>query len=307
MPSSHNFFKINPFKRTLIYHLGAEAGFFSEFNNMVLAILYCYKHNINFKIYSQDAHFGYNKGWTDFFEPFCEEVSEKFHMSYNIRQPQFLPNNPIFNIKKFIYKILYHFSYYTHELWPYFRNPNTQKEKFFIENKYMDFLEASKYVIDKIWKYNKITQSRIDELVDNLSLPNDYAGIHIRRGDKFTEHDDVDIEIYMTKLQQVTDIKNIFVYTDDYNVVTLLRKKYSTYNFYTLVDETEHGYFHQDFINKTIELRKKAVVKMLASMDLLSKAQYCIGTYSANPGMFLGMRMTKGKMIGVDYDSWRIW
>ena len=46
---------------------------------------------------------------------------------------------------------------------------------------------------------------------------------------------------------------------------------------------------------------------MFASIDILSRAEYTVGTFSTNPGMFLGMRMAKGKMIGVDYDSWMIW
>ena len=38
-------------QKRLVYNLGSEAGFFSEYNNMILAILYCLKHNINFVLY----------------------------------------------------------------------------------------------------------------------------------------------------------------------------------------------------------------------------------------------------------------
>jgi len=39
----------------------------------------------------------------------------------------------------------------------------------------------------------------------------------------------------------------------------------------------------------------------------LNKAQIFIGTYSSNPGMYLGMRMPKNKTVGVDFDKWLIW
>lgn len=60
-------------KDKLIFHLGHSAGFYSEFNNMVLAILYCKQHSIDFRLYSADANFGIRKGWRDYFLPFCAE------------------------------------------------------------------------------------------------------------------------------------------------------------------------------------------------------------------------------------------
>ena len=45
------------YSREFVYHLGCEAGFFSEYNNMVLAMLYCAKHHIRFALYSSDANF----------------------------------------------------------------------------------------------------------------------------------------------------------------------------------------------------------------------------------------------------------
>ena len=50
---------------------------------MLHAMLYCLQHKIQFKLYSDDANFGWEKGWTDCFVPFCEEVHEAFHHTYN--------------------------------------------------------------------------------------------------------------------------------------------------------------------------------------------------------------------------------
>ncbi|MEO3228964.1 hypothetical protein ABHC61_04475, partial [Parabacteroides merdae] len=57
--------KVNEkFESVLVFHVGESAGFFSEYNCMILVMLYCLQHKIQFKLYSRDANFGYEKGWT---------------------------------------------------------------------------------------------------------------------------------------------------------------------------------------------------------------------------------------------------
>ena len=70
------------FKRTLVYHIGIDAGFFTEYTYMIHAMLYCLTHQIQFKLYSSDANFKYDKGWTDYFQPFCNWIDSYmwFHM-----------------------------------------------------------------------------------------------------------------------------------------------------------------------------------------------------------------------------------
>lgn len=77
----------NSFKKKLVFRLGMEAGFFSEYNNMILAMLYCLEHKIKFTLYSKDANFGYNEGWNDYFLPFCEDVYHPVLKKYNHRYP----------------------------------------------------------------------------------------------------------------------------------------------------------------------------------------------------------------------------
>lgn len=75
----------NSYKKTLVYHLGVDAGFFSEYCNMLYAISYCLLHKIRFTLYSVDANFGKERGWQDYFQPFFYEVSDDFHHTMNYR------------------------------------------------------------------------------------------------------------------------------------------------------------------------------------------------------------------------------
>ena len=73
------------FKYELVFHIGTDAGFYSEFNNMVLAIIYCLQYRVKFSLCSSDANFRVRDGWRDYFVPFCDEVEETFHHKYNVR------------------------------------------------------------------------------------------------------------------------------------------------------------------------------------------------------------------------------
>ena len=58
------------FKKTMIYHIGIDAGFFTEYTYMLHAMLYCLQHKIQFKLYSDDANFGWEKGLGRLFRTF---------------------------------------------------------------------------------------------------------------------------------------------------------------------------------------------------------------------------------------------
>ena len=79
------------FKKKLIYKVGLDCGFFSEYNNMILAMSYCLIHKIQFVLSSNNANFDNENGWCGFFEPFCEDVitSKDLHYKTGSRADQF--------------------------------------------------------------------------------------------------------------------------------------------------------------------------------------------------------------------------
>lgn len=298
----------NSYKKRLVYHLGSEAGFFSEYNNMILAMLYCLKQKIRFELYSKDANFGILNGWTDFFEPFCSENYQKWHEKYNFRQRLF-EISLLKKIKTQFYKIIFNTQYLTYELWNKFHIKEFESEYFEIPELGIngDLLSASKKIIKLTWNYNKKTKLQINSLVSTIGLPKIYNGIHIRGGDKFLEFEKLEVDSYMKKISKISNIKNIFVLTDDYRIVSELRENYSEYHFYTLCKEDEIGYFHSDFDKVSLEQKRNDMVKLFASMDILANSQLFVGTFSSNPGMYLGMRMDINKVKGVDLEKWCVW
>lgn len=299
-------------QKRLVYNLGSEAGFFSEYNNMILVILYCLKHNINFVLYSKKANFGIDKGWQDYFMPFCEETEDIRHSKYNIRQSCMVPELSLLKrMKVDWFKFQTKTTYLTYELWDKFHSRNFENEHFNLKqqtanSKQQTTREASKIIIDKTWHYNERVAKEVNNKIISLKLPQNYIGIHIRGGDKHTEADMFQINQYMDTAKTKSDCKNIFISTDDFRIYEKLKTEYRDYKIYTLCKPTSQGYFHSEF-ESDIKNKYEDMILLFASMDVLANSDIFVGTYSSNIGMYLGMRMSKNKVFGVDMDNWVIW
>jgi hypothetical protein len=300
----------NKFNKRLVYRLGSDAGFFSEYNNMILAMLYCLKHEICFQLYSQNANFA-TRGITDFFEPFCNEDTNAEHELYNPRYDYPFLQNLFHTVqrKRERFKRLNRIDYLTADLWNDFRDQAFAQEIFNIPELgiHGDTRRAGGQLIELIWKYNTQTQSMIKQKIAAVPLPAEYVGLHIRRGDKSKETRPIESEKYFSLIDQEFSKHNVFVSTDDYQVIIELKKSFPGWNIFTLCGAEEKGYFHREFIKLAPERKRNEILNLLASMDILANAQLFVGTLSSNIGMFLGMRMDPSKFRMVDSEKWSIW
>jgi hypothetical protein len=296
----------NSFKKELIYHLGVDSGFFSEYNNMILAMLYCLENKIKFTIYSKDANFRYNNGWTDYFLPFCEEQDNDFYgRRYNPRNSDFKKK---FNPRILIHHLLNRNIFLTFELWHSFRNRNRETKKFYIPELEINgnLQEACQVLINLTWRYNETTETRINQLKSSLQLPEKYIGFHIRSGDKVLETKLLNISQYIKAAEARSDIKTAFVSTDNYSTIEEFQSQYNNWNIHTLSSDSETGYFHGEFIKRDKILIRKHYENFFASIDVLKKSAIFVGTFSSNIGMYLGMCMPNDKISSLDIKRWQI-
>lgn len=317
--------------KKLIYNFGSKYGFFSEFNNMVLCYLYCLCNEIEFILFDGNSRFAEKHDYLYYFEPFCKTDEHTFNLKYNKRD--YFGNMGLTTIIKDlyhthksyrenaynrlqsrlfgdIYKFLFGFDFYTYEIFAKARNRKLEKQYFKYEPLEIDgdLQSACKKIIERIWTYKPDINLRVRQYIDKTNLNKDYLGIHIRGGDKILEYALQDVDIYISTLEKLSDLRTAFVLTDDFKIFETLERKYPNWNFKTLCDKSEHGYFHDEFISKSdYKTIQEQHIKLFASMDILSKSELFVGTYSSNPGMYLGMKMDKGKTLGIDFEDWRIW
>ncbi|KQN30876.1 hypothetical protein ASE92_19250 [Pedobacter sp. Leaf41] len=295
----------NKFDKQLIFRLGSEAGFFSEYNNMVFAIIYCLDNAIKFTLSSNNSNFS-KIGWQEYFNEFCTEVYDEFHFESNYR----LHHKPsIVKRIKNKFKKYSSSTYLTQDLWGKFHSSTFEKLNFNIKELQIhgSLLNASQRIIGITWSYNNTIKKQIDSIIDTLSLPKKYASLHIRMGDKYKETKITDPEHYVEKLTQYTDTKDIFVATDDYSVIITLQEKFPLYQFNSLTEPQAKGYDQQEF-TKLNELKKYSeLVLLFASIEILAQSTNLVCTYTSNIGMYLAMRRGLQYTHDVNGRNWAIW
>ncbi|NMD00725.1 MAG: hypothetical protein GYA62_13525 [Bacteroidales bacterium] len=309
-------------KKILIFHLGCGSGFYSEYDNMLFAYVYCLMHNIEFKLYSADANFKIKKGYSDYFINFCEEVFDDFHSYLNRRQKfpmltklylkKLLYKQPIpswvfdkfkpYMLKQYIiepiYKKKYKFDYYTFELWNKFKSVNPYYHDILyktlkLNNKELTFKQLYEEIISLTYKFNNTTKKEIESFISTLNLPTFYIGMHIRAGDKIKEDKVYDIKNYFDLLRTLsneTSCDNIYVFTDDYSIIKNIKEKYPTYKIFTLCETNEQGYDNLLFNQLKPSEKKEKIIKMFANVEILTKSNIFIGAYNSSPDIFLSLR-----------------
>ena len=288
------------YEKVLIYHMGIDAGFFTEYTYMLHAMLYCLQHKIQFKLYSDDANFRSDKGWTDFFLSFCEEVHESFHSKYNKhRLPSWrvILKNKDWKVAQWKMKcqILKFFgNFYT---WNSYKNRTylnhhikfNGNSHFYIPELGIngDYFSAFKVMVDITWRLNEETDYDVVRLMQGLNLPDDYMGCQIRGGDKIIETELLSPNLYIRVLERTTSLKNIFVLTDDYQIFKQLQAKSPKNNWYTLCEEGEGGYVNNAFSRQIGNEKRSQMIRFIASIQILMRSTVFIGSITTAPSLFL--------------------
>jgi len=296
------------FKKKFVFRLGADSGFFSEYNNMVLGVLYCLQHKIKFELSSGFANFKYQYGWNDFFVPFCKEDNRWLHAYYNYRPHMQKGRRQAYTAKAL--KTLYRIDFLTQDLWNGFHERIFEKEIFDIPSLGIkgNLLTATQIVINQLlWKYNDEVAVKINDLHQQIQLPSAYIGMHIRAGDKVLEGVVLDHHTYIQTAEKKSSLRTAFILTDDYTVIENIGKDYPEWTIHSYCSKEERGFSNVAFIGSSAENKRNKLITLFASMDLLYQSELFIGTFNSNPGMFLGMRMGQEKCIGVDRNEWLIW
>lgn len=285
----------------LLYRIGSDAGFFSEYNNMILAIVYCKRKKWNFLLSSKGANFAYKKGWEDYFQPFCKEwnlphqhvMNPRYEAPYKTTGKRELIKRNVFTLCRHLLNI----DLLTYDIFHKMRSQEVNDI----------LLHECRLASFNIYKYNNRTQQAINERISTLPYHDNYVALHVRRGDKITETTFIDTKEYIKTLQQHSNCKRIFVATDDFAIFRELQTTYPDYEFFTLSREERHGYDQRTFETYPPQQKESEMYNLFADIEMLANAEYFVGTLSSNIGMYLYWRMPEGRCIGVDFNTWKIW
>lgn len=281
------------FSKKLVFHLGASAGLFSEINGMISAMVYYLKRGIGFQMYCGDANFTRDgKGWQSFFLPAVPECCESFHHHYNHRMNHLNAKNDFLKLLQAIPAVLlkrkYGFHYFTYELFDRILQENWAGRIIHCDdlNFSGSFPDAFALFAHYLWRLNQETTLQCEKLIRSLQLPKTFVAFQIRSGDKIVEAKLPPPDIYLQKATQLTTIRNAFILTDDYRIFEYLQQKWKNWQFHTLAEKSEKGYYIQQLQLLPDETFRLKHISLIASMELFRRAEYFIGSYFPNPCIF---------------------
>jgi hypothetical protein len=290
------------YRRKLIFHFGGDkgAGFYSEFNSLLLAVLFALHYKLQFVLYSKDCHFSFNNGWNEFFEDFCPTYKNDI-IGRCIGRTYLRPGNRRLQLYK-----LFSNNLIENDIYSLCRSSFFEHEFFNIPELGIkgDIKTALKILIPIIYRFNKNYQTLINQFVNELSLPSNYITMHIRGGDKSRERKLIDPDFYLMKAEQLSECRNAFVFTDDYRLFKRLQQNHPNWQMFTSTSPDENGHDSNTYLKQSEEIIRRNFVELFASVEIASSSDLFIGTYSSNIGLFIGIM--NENMIGVDFDNWLI-
>ena len=296
------------FKLLCVYHLGVRSGFFSEYNNMVWSMLYCLRCGISFALATRDANFAFSKGWQDYFEPFCPERQSWLHHRW--LHPRFPRPGLKFALQSGflgdLIRQLEKADALTHDIWNGMRSQKTEDIEIPELNLRGSLRELSRELVDLTWRFNSETQAFINEHRAALKLPARYAGLHIRGGDKSKEAALRDGSAYIAKLRAVSDLRDVFVMSDDFRNIEILRKQFPELTFHTSTPEDAGGYRHRTYARRGKSAIREHHLELFSSIETMRRAEAAVCTFTSNIGIFLGMAMPFDRCHSLD-GEWKMW
>ena len=291
------------FQRRLIHHFGTGNGFYSELNSLLFSTLFCLQNKLRLEIYSKDAPFTFGNGWNEYFESFCPDFKNDF---IGKRISRDYINNHKNNHICYLYKILTKNDILNDIYWycrtGWFEHAHFEIPELGING---DIRQAMKVLIPIVYRFNEKYTHIINTFINDLDLPQRYISLHVRAGDKITERNLITPQKYLEKAKTFSDCHNIFVATDDYRIFEQLRNDNPDYTFYTSTSQEERGNDTEKLFASSNDIIRKNLIEMFASVEVFLHSELFVGTYSSNPGLFVGMLIDE-RMVGMDFDSWLI-
>jgi hypothetical protein len=289
-------------------------GFFCEYNYMLVGILHCLMTNRRFALSSRSSPYLQPSGWNEFFEPFCPQFESAL---LDILDRGFARGPAYRNLRGRLRKFLL-LSIVRPLFFPWMKTmiENWDAIGELAKQDQVDvwvdgvrerrpLLAALQAIHQDVWRYNESTQASIEARIAALALPRRYAALHVRRGDKDIDCPHTKEEIYVERLEALSGLKDVYVFTDEYGCVETLRRLRPEWNTWCLCPHNMRGYFHSEFIRKSSTERREDTLRMLVEIEILRAAEIFVGTFSSGIGEYQGIARAD-HTYGVDFDHWVI-
>lgn len=303
-------------KNKIIYSLSTR-GLYSELFNLCLAIVYAQQKDLLLELNTYLWNSRIKSGWLDYFEQTLKISNNPFSAQdkvYTNEKPWI--GKIYYNPKEFftfyyrnflnhIYKIFHPHHLLTKDIF------EDMRSKSFINDtlgKNAFYLMKSSFI--ELYKLNFETSNLIKLKIKDLNIPDDYIGVHIRRGDKITSKE-MNYIHNQKYIKAIVDHKalsnNVYIATDDTNIINDLKTELESKGFtvyYNLQNDSK-GFDENAFNQADKQYRHKETINVLLDMELLTHSKFFIGTYTSNLSRVVPFFLRQEQCISLDND-WNI-
>ena len=151
-----------------------------------------------------------------------------------------------------------------------------------------------------LWRPQPEVQQQIADTIRRLSLPHTYSGVQIRGGDKVIEARLISGKQIIEALHPA-DGEYIFALADNYLQLEIVRSEFPHLHIVSLCQPEDQGYNHKEFCTIDPQVKRAAIVRLIASVDLLLHAKKFAGSITTGPSVFiLKQRHAESTVIAVD-------
>jgi len=289
-------------KPWLIWQL-TRRGIGSELLPMVMAMLHAHRHGMAFRLASRGWNLSVRDGWEDWFEPFAPSRDPLVLRRGWVKKPTH-PLARLLSMATDAGLLGPRNSRLTHDVFGEIWDPALNDRHFSVPELDCDgdLTHVAGVFLRMVWRLKSAAAAEIADLLAPLGLAaGPYATIHVRRGDKHKEADATDLDVYLDALDSYRpDLKRVFVATDDFSVITDLRRLRPGTEWLTMADSGRGGHLQRRFNRNPAAVRRREILEILADIEALRGGNCFIGTWSSNLGRIVGLLKGMRNCTGVD-------
>mmetsp|Transcript_9364 Transcript_9364/g.28210 ORF Transcript_9364/g.28210 Transcript_9364/m.28210 type:complete len:370 (+) Transcript_9364:216-1325(+) len=156
------------------------------------------------------------------------------------------------------------------------------------DKKASEQLQLWRTLMGKLWAPKAEIRQSVQAIMQHMNLENvSYVGVHIRRGDKVTEIEPIPVHRYAEAIRTLApDVHTVFAASDDFLVVQDLAELLPEYHVLS-ISRGNFGHLQRMRNRASFEENYKATSKLIVEVELLSKANFFVGTFSSNVGQLV--------------------
>ena len=290
---------------------------YSELFNLCLAMVYAQHHRLSLTLNSWFWNSRIKKGWLDYFEPTLKCCNNPFSAQdkvYTNEKPwigKIYYNPEVFFsfyfslILNLIYRLVCPRHLLTKDIFDDMRS-----EAFIHDTLGKDAFNLMAVSFKQMYILNSRTKNLLHQRIEELKVPNNYIGVHIRRGDKITskEMQDIHLDNYINSIIKYKSISsNVYIATDDTSIIDSIKNKLSPLGFSVFYNsQNQNQGFNEDLFNHSSrQTRQEDTLNVLLDMEVLIPSDFFIGTYTSNLSRVVPFFLGLDKCVSLDND-WNI-